>query len=200
MKKLIYLLFTALLVLSCNTSDDNKLNNSDGVIDQPDDDNPNIGYNMPLNLYVEFKNSDGANIFAPHNPLEDENSIEVNVYGENGYENEYPYPATHQGRTFIRFDNGTASDGSKVYALRLGDYLSKYFYNSSLQEVFNIRKWLKYRITFPDDTVYEVKVEGALLNSNSMDYYPTRIYVNDELKWEQESNKYEDYMVLTIVK
>ncbi|RRJ89639.1 hypothetical protein EG240_11025 [Paenimyroides tangerinum] len=198
MKKLIYLLFTALLVLGCNTSDDNQLKNnetienpSDDTINDPDD--PDRSYNMNLSLKIKFENEFGENILDIENPLFDASLIDIDIYGLDGYQNEFPYSTSYTFAKYISFVN---YDGVG-YCFKLNDYLFK---SVALQNIFHERKWLKYRIIFPDATEYVIKVEGLLINNSETDYYPTKIYVNDELRWEQPVNSRSEYMTLTIVK
>lgn len=198
MKKLVYLLFTALLVLGCNTSDDNQVKNNE-TIDNPSDDtvnapdDPDRSYNMNLALSVKFVNETGENILDIENPLFDANLINIDVYGLNGYQNEYPYSSNYDFAHLIRF----RLHHELGYSFVLNNYEIK---SEALQEVFNERKWLKYRITYPDATEYIIKVEGRAKVSYPTDYYPTKIYVNDELKWEQPEGIRSGFVNLTIVK
>ena len=192
MKKFILILFGLFLVISCSSSDDKLIVQDDGnPIQEPND--PDRGINMNLALSLIFVNNLGENIFDPLNPLLNEGDLDVDVFGINGYENEYPFTNNNENSYFINF--GTTIDEPYTYSLMLKNYEIK---TEALQQAFGERGWLQYKITFPDDTVYEVKVEGA--QRNSIDYYPTKIFINDELKWQQPQVNQSWFMAITIVK
>jgi len=195
MKKIVFIVFSLCSIISCTSDDKITKNNNDP--NSPD--NPNRRYNMDFVLGIEFINGAGANIFDPQNPIINENDLDVDVYGVNGYENAFPYPIDYEYGESIYFYNRTKSDNTETYVLVLTEYLNK------SQEEFNVVKerdgGLKYKITFPDNTVYEVKVEGALKPNSTVDYYPTKVYINDELKWQQPQGTYNGSInYLTIVK
>lgn len=193
------------IVISCSTSDD-KSNQIDDNINEPFP--PNRGYNMNLGLRLLFLDSNGLNILDPENQIINERDLDIDIYGINGYEDEYPYPSNYDKAIFIQFGYYTFPDKvSTAYQALFNDYLYKHNDpnsnndNSVLQHWFNINKFLKYKITFPDNTIYEVKVEGALKPNSTVDYYPTKVYINDELKWQQPQGTYNGSInYLTIVK
>ena len=119
------------------------------------------------------------------------------MYGVNGYENEFPYPVNYQYNTYMYFYLRTKVDNTESYMLVLNSYAYK---TDEIQQAFGERGWLKYKITFPDDVVYEIKVEGALKPYSTIDYYPAKIFINDELKWQQIDGEYTHWMDITIVK
>jgi hypothetical protein len=194
MKKIILIMFGLFVVIGCSSSDD-KSNQTDDNINEPLP--PNRGYNMSLALGIEFVNDDSINILDPENQMVEENDLDVDVYGVNGYENEFPYPVNYQYNKFMYFYVRTKIDNTESYMLVLNSYGYK---TKEIQQALGERGWLQYKITFPDNTVYEVKVEGALKPNSTIDYYPAKIYVNNELKWEQPQGSYSGYMDLTIVK
>lgn len=121
------------------------------------------------------------------------------MYGVNGYEDAFPYPINYEYGESIYFYTRIKPDNTETYVLVLTEYHNK------SEEEFNAVKerngGLKYKITFPDNTVYEVKVEGVLKPNSMVDYYPTKIYVNDELKWQQPEGTFNGSIIyLTIVK
>ena len=185
-------MFSLLMMFSCNSSDD--------IVIIQDDDTPsqeplppNRGINMNLSLKVKFINNNDINILDPENQIVNANDIDVDIYGIDGYENEYPYNPNYNYGEYITFINYE----SIGYCIKLNNYEDK---SEALQQAFGERGWLKYKITFPDDVVYEVKVEGALIPNSTIDYYPTKIFVNDELKWQQPQGSNSGYMDITIVK
>ncbi len=199
MKNIILALFSLFIAIGCSTSDDKPIENNNGIIGGnplP----PNRGYNLHFALRLEFKNVEGVNIFDSQNPIVEESDIDVDVYGINGYEDEYPYPQNYPGWINVVFRDVPIGEGSELARmLVLMDYTYKY---PEMQNLLNERKWMKYKVTFPDGTIYEIKVEADLLPSSNIDYYPTKIYINDELKWVQPNPQgiKESRMTLTIVK
>ena len=187
-------MFGLFVVISCSTSDD-KSNQTDDNINEPLP--PNRGYNMSLALGIEFVNDAGINILDPENQMVEENDLDVDVYGVNGYENEFPYPVNYQYNKFMYFYVRTKIDNTESYMLVLNSYGYK---TEEIQQALGERDWLQYKITFPDNTVYEIKVEGELKPNSTIDYYPAKIYVNNELKWQQPQGSYSGYIDLTIVK
>ena len=185
-------MFSLLMMFSCNSSDD--------IVIIQDDDTPsqeplppNRGINMNLSLKVKFINNNDINILDPENQIVNANDIDVDIYGIDGYENEYPYNPNYNYGEYITFINYEGI--GKCFKLNGYGYKSQ-----EIQQAFGERGWLKYKITFPDDVVYEIKVEGALKPYSTIDYYPTKIFVNDELKWQQIDGEYTHWMDITIVK
>lgn len=194
MKKIILLMIGLFVSISCSKTDDHSVQTDDNINEPLP---PNRGYNMHLALGIEFINDSGVNIFDLQNPIVSENDLDVDVYGVNGYENEFPYPVNYQYNTYMYFYLRTKVDNTESYMLVLNSYAYK---TDEIQQAFGERGWLKYKITFPDDVVYEVKVEGALIPNSTIDYYPNKIFVNDELKWQQPQGSNSGYMDITIVK
>lgn len=138
---------------------------------------------------ITFLANGGVNILDSQNPIVDEKNIDVAIYGVNGYEDEYPYSINTEYR-FVDFLKDNTN------SLVLFGYGNK---SKEHQQALKERGWYKYKITFPDNTIYEVKVEGVLYNAG-IDYYPEKVYVNDELKWERTTKFYTNYIPIAIVK
>ncbi len=183
MKKLALITLSLLAITSCSTTEEKENIHSPGGNPLP----PNRGFNMESVILLTFLTNEGINIFDPQNPIVDEKDIDVDIYGVNGYEDEYPYSIAYNNEKFIRFQE------DDTYSLLLLDYGYK---SNEIQKAFGERGWYKYKITFPDNTIYEVKVEGVLYRTG-IDYGMYKIYINNELKWIRTNN--EDAK-LTIVK
>src|SRR5690606_28744678 len=146
MKKIVLIMFSLFSVISCTSSDD-KSNYTNDNINEPLP--TNRGYNMSLALGIEFVNNDGVNILAPENQMINGNDLDIDIYGVNGYENEFPYPVDYQYNKFMYFYVRTKSDNTDSYMLVLNGYEYK---TEAIQQVFGDRGWFKYKITFPDNT------------------------------------------------
>ena len=135
MKKFILILFGLFLVISCSSSDDKLIvQDDDTPIQEPND--PDRGINMNLALSLIFVNNLGENIFDPLNPLLNEGDLDVDVFGINGYENEYPFTNNNENSYFINF--GTTIDEPYTYSLMLKNYEIK---TEALQQAFGERGW-----------------------------------------------------------
>lgn len=190
MKKIVLLMIGLFVSISCSKTDDHSVQTDDNINEPLP---PNRGINMNLSLKIKFVNNSGENIFEIEPLLFDANEIDVDVFGVNSYLNEYPYNPSYSYGKYITFINYEGI--GKCF--KLNSYAYK---TDEIQQAFGERGWLKYKITFPDDVVYEVKVEGALIPNSTIDYYPTKIFVNDELKWQQIDGEYTHWMDITIVK
>lgn len=189
MKKIILIMCSLFLIVGCATDDNRSVENNDSPIQEPN--NPNRGYNMYVSLKIKFINDVGFNILDPENQMINGNNLDVDIYGIDSYENEYPYNINYAYGKYIDFIEYEGIG----YCMKLNNYEDK---SQEIQQAFRDRGWLKYRITFPDNVTYEIKIEGAL--RTTVDYYPTKIFVNDELKWQQIDGEYTHWMDITIVK
>lgn len=183
-------MFSLLMMFSCSSSDDK-------VIIQDDDNSsqeplpPNRSYNLPFSMRIEFVNTEGYNLFDVQNPILIENELDVDVFGLNGYENMFPVPVLSGYGNSVYFYDDINPNNIESRMLTLTGYLNKSEAEASL---LNERKWLKYKITFPDDTVYEIKVNAELKPYSTVDFYATQVYINDELFWQQSEGYYPDYI------
>ena len=197
MKKIVLLMYSLFFIVGCTTDDtSNKIEDSNQIPNVPD--NPNRGYNLPFSMRLEFVNAEGDNLFDVQNPIYIENELDVDVYGLNGYEDMFPVPALSGYANSVYFYEDINTNNIVSRMLTLTDYLNK---SEDEANLLNERRWLKYKITFPDDTVYEIKVNAELKPYSSVDFYATQVYINDELFWSQSEGYYPDYIgSFTIVK
>ena len=190
-------MYSLFFIVGCTTDDtSNKIEDSNQIPNVPD--NPNRGYNLPFSMRLEFVNAEGDNLFDVQNPIYIENELDVDVYGLNGYEDMFPVPALSGYANSVYFYEDINTNNIVSRMLTLTDYLNK---SEDEANLLNERRWLKYKITFPDDTVYEIKVNAELKPYSSVDFYATQVYINDELFWSQSEGYYPDYIgSFTIVK
>lgn len=203
MKKIVLLMYSLFFIVGCTTDDTSNTNaapNEQGNIPTPpgEPNNPNRSYNLPFSMRLEFVNAEGDNLFDVQNPIYIENELDVDVYGVNGYENMFPVPVLSGYGNSVYFYEDINPNNIESRMLTLTGYLNK---SEAEENILNERKWLKYKISFPDNTVYEIKVNAELKPYSSVDFYATQVYINDELFWQQIEGYYPDYIgSFTIIK
>jgi len=197
MKKIVLLMYSLFFIVGCTTDDtSNKIEDSNQIPNVPED--PNRRYNLYFVMRFEFVNAEGYSLFDVQNPIYIENELDVDVYGLNGYENMFPVPVLSGYSNSVYFYDDINTNNIESRMLTLTDYLNK---SEDEANLLNERRWLKYKITFPDDTVYEIKVNAELKPYSSVDFYPTEVYINDELFWQQPEETFNGYLgSFTIVK
>lgn len=197
MKKLFYLIVTALCVLSCNTSDDEQIKTEEPTVTLPDVPGvplpPNRGFNIDYVLFIRFENENGENIFDEQNPLMDYNQLQFEIYGANGYYQEFPHSVLSTLSDCVEFYNSAL----RASVFKVTPYYHK---TETLQQLLGERKWEQYRVTFPDGTPYVIKIEGDFRGTN-IDLQMYKVFVNDELIFDQSnSNELTSSIGLTLVK